>query len=308
MLLFPHAALLHIVGILPQTRTSFLVEEKKQELLYTYSITAAGVILLNSVYAYCTHTGAKEIFAGWTAAAFYGAGDIAPNYLWPVPYRIGAIWFLLALFWSQLFVHYIAAKRYAPLAVLASFCMGYFSSSIFWFPLSIQAAMTASLYVYLGYLLRKYNVFTLLNKHTLLYSIPAAAWIVFLLFYPGLNIALNQYGKGWYVLLALIGSLAASTCIVGISALLDRYLNFIATPLAFCGQYTLALLCVHLLEDDTIPWNIVMPIVTSLTDGHATGFVLFLIRFTFDCVLACGLYHIPKVNVLFYPSLQGKRL
>ena len=42
----------------------------------------------------------------WGMAALYGSGDVSDLTLWPVDFRIGAIWFLLALFWARLLLHF----------------------------------------------------------------------------------------------------------------------------------------------------------------------------------------------------------
>lgn len=58
-----------------------------------------GVTCLGTV----RHEGRAALLRSWTGAVVYGSGDLTERTLWSVNQRIGAIWFLLALFWGTTF-------------------------------------------------------------------------------------------------------------------------------------------------------------------------------------------------------------
>lgn len=284
----------------------FSWEKESRELLATYAITATATIVVNTILAFILRTGTKATFAGWAAAAFYGAGDLATNYLWPVPYRIGAIWFLLALFWAHLFVYWISRRKHPLLWVVLFFLVGYFSAKIFWLPLSIQSGMTATVFLYFGIEARRHRLLDAFRQRPYLWILTAAIWIIFIWKFTGFSMAMNNYGV--YPILDLFGSLCACLCIMGIAMLCDKWLDMISRGLALIGRHTLAILCVHLFEDNLIPWAVVLPWLSAVTHEHMTGLVLFVVRFAIDCLLVWGLYHVPKVNEVFFPILRKRQL
>ncbi|BDR53620.1 acetyltransferase [Bombiscardovia nodaiensis] len=278
---------------------------ESRELLATYGITALAVVAVNTAFAGAFHTGMKATFAAWATTGLYGAGADAANTLWPVPSSIGAIWFLLALFWSHLLLHWVSHKKYPALWVIVFFALGYFSSTVFWLPLSLQSGLTACAFVYIGYLCKTYNAVDWLNQHWVLYIIPIAIWALSIWKFTGFSVALNQYGQT--PMLAFVGSICGTVSILGVSILIDRWLPLLNTALATTGRYTLPLLCVHLLEDDSTPWGRILPSLLGNFQADSAVLLIFVIRLTIDGLLAWGLYYIPGVNTIFFPELAKRR-
>lgn len=294
-------------GYFMHPERSFRWRKESRELLATYAITAAVVIVGVSVVAWFMRTGTKQTFATWFTAAYYGAGDIVANTLWPVTSRIGAIWFLLALFWAHLFVHATARVRFQLVLVVLLFLTGFLSTPIFWFPLSIQSGACAALFVYIGTLLRRYEAFTWLRHHWYVAIPIAMIWIADIALFSGFGMAVNGYGE--HPLLTIAGAIAGTICVTMVCMAIDHFANPVADVLARYGTASLALLCVHLIEDDVTPWNLAMPALYSLTDGlRGTAFILFLIRLCIDTLLVWGLYHVPGVNALFFPQLAKSKV
>jgi fucose 4-O-acetylase-like acetyltransferase len=295
---------LMLSGYFMHPERPFNWNKESRELLSSYAITSLAIIVLNMLLAAFQHTDIKSAFANWTAAAFYGAGAMADNYLWPVPLRIGAIWFLLALFWSHLFIHWAHRQKHPALWIVALFIIGYGTSNIFWLPLSLQSGMTACSFVYLGYLMKQKDILSKLNNHAYLWFILFTVWIIFIKRFSGFSVALNQYGET--PVLAYVGSICGSLCILGLSMLIDKHLPYINAMLSNLGRHTLPLLCIHVIEDDVIPWNLVIHSLLSFNNGHGTSLIVFVIRIIIDCLLAWGLYFIPHINKIFFPEL-GKQ-
>lgn len=84
----------------PERRFRWMKEAK--QLLFTYVVTALCVLVGVTCMATLDHESRAIALRQWGMAAIYGSGDISNLTLWRVDLRIGAIWFLLALFWARL--------------------------------------------------------------------------------------------------------------------------------------------------------------------------------------------------------------
>ncbi len=140
--------------------------------------------------------------------------------LWPVDFRIGAIWFLSALFWARLLLHFFAKLPYTFIWVIACFLVGYSSSRYVWLPWSIQAGMCAVAFLYLGYLAKKYDVLDFVKHAPYIWIIALLIWIADIAFFGGMSMAMNNYGSR--PILAAVGSIAGTLCTIGISQLFDQ--------------------------------------------------------------------------------------
>ncbi|MDU2421931.1 MAG: acyltransferase family protein [Bifidobacterium scardovii] len=305
-----HMPLFFIVsGYFMHPERPFRWRKESRELLATYGLTAAAIVIVNAALAFVLRTGTRASFAGWAAAAYYGAGDMTGNYLWLVPFRIGALWFLLGLFWAHLIVHFAAKTPYPSLVILASFVIGYLSARIFWFPLSVQSGMTAAAFVYLGVLARRYDLLNVIRTRAWIWAIAALVWVIAIWQFAGFSMAMNQYGPSWWhVAISVCGAVAGTLCVLGISTLIDRFAEPLARLFQRFGKVSLAILCVHLLEDDTTPWGSLLPHPGPHPGGVGASMwiIIFVVRLAVDILLAWGLFHIPHVNALFFPYLEKR--
>lgn len=276
-----------------------------RELLGTYAITAAVVVIGVAGLTWARHLGGRAALKSWLSAAIYGAGDIAPNALWPQTARIGAIWFLLALFWAHLLMHAFARLPITPLWVAVCFAVGYVSARWIWLPFDIQSGMCAVLFVYAGYLAKRYQALVWLNRHPYVWVVPAAIWFVAIWKFSGLSLAMNQYGAT--PVLAVLGGFAGTVCVVGVSMVFDRWGGPAAVLLAKTGQVSLALLCAHLIDDNIMPWIPILARLHAVIPAIPLWIALFVLRLVLDAFLAVALWHLPKVSLWFYPMKAKAR-
>ena len=237
-------------------------------------------------------------------AAIYGSGDISNLTLWRVDLRIGAIWFLLALFWARLLLHCLARLPYTPVWVVLCFAIGYISSHYVLLPWSIQPGMCAAAFLYLGYLAKKYDVLGFVKRFPCIWAIAFVVWAVDIMFFGGMSMAINNYGSR--PVLAVIGSIAGTLCVVGISQLIDR-VSVLGSALSSIGQASLAILCVHLIEDDALPWQMYLGVLRTALPQVPLVMLSFIVRLPMDLIGAALLYHIPVINEWFYPQLTKKK-
>lgn len=138
-------------GYFMHPERKFRWAKESKQLLCTYAVTALCVLIGVTCVATLNHESRVLALRQWSMAALYGSGDVSDLTLWPVDFRIGAIWFLLALFWARLLLHFFAKLPYTFIWVIACFLVGYSSSRYVWLPWSIQAGMCAVAFLYLGY-------------------------------------------------------------------------------------------------------------------------------------------------------------
>ncbi|GAA0640023.1 acyltransferase family protein [Bifidobacterium pullorum] len=286
---------------------AFRWRRESTELLLTYAITACAVVAGGAMFSALLDVELQpeaglRVAKSWAEAAFYGAGDVSPLTLWPVENRIGAVWFLLALFWAHLLLHWCWRFRMPMIPVVACFVIGYVSSRMVWLPWSIQAGMCAVLFLYIGQLAREHRVLDWLDSHRWMWLMSAVLWVADIIWARGLSMAINQYGP--HPALAVVGSLAGTICIIGLSRLVDTHVDALGRVLSLAGRTSLAILCVHLVEDDVFPWGRVLAVLQSWNAWVPMTISFFLIRLALDVACAAVLYRIPVVNRWFYPQLS----
>ena len=286
----------------PEKRFRWMKESK--QLLCTYVLTALCVLAGVICMATLDREDSAIVFRQWGMAALYGSGDISNLTLWQVDLRIGAIWFLLALFWARLLLHCLARLPYTPVWVVLCFVVGYVSSQYVLLPWSIQAGMCAVAFLYLGYLAKKYDVLSIAKRFPYVWAIAFVIWMVDIVLFGGMSMAVNNYGSR--PVLAVIGSFAGTLCIVGTSQLID-HIPSLGGTLSKIGQASLAILCVHLVEDDVLPGQMYLGTLRMLFPQVPLVLLSFIVRLPFDLIGATLLYYIPVINEWFYPQLAKQR-
>lgn len=93
-------------GYFMHPERKFRWAKESKQLLCTYAVTALCVLIGVTCMATLNHESRVLALRQWGMAALYGSGDVSDLTLWPVDFRIGAIWFLLALFWARLLLHF----------------------------------------------------------------------------------------------------------------------------------------------------------------------------------------------------------
>ncbi|WEV66183.1 acyltransferase family protein [Bifidobacterium sp. ESL0764] len=283
----------------------FAWRKESRELLLTYALTAAAVVVLHAVLALALHHDTAHVTGTWLLAALYGSGANTGNELIAMSRSIGAIWFLLALFWAHLLVHIAYRLPATPLWIIGFFALGYLSSRYAWLPFSVQAGLTASLFVYLGCLGKRFDVIGLFRRWPVLWLPSLAVWGLAIWKYSSFGLATNVYGQT--PLLSIVGSVCGSLCIIGASQLVDRWIPYLNTALAFIGRYTLAIFCAHLLENDVLPWVTIMSKIQPIIGYQAEPFLIFAVKSVLIAVMALVLYRIPAINAVYFPSLRRKQ-
>lgn len=115
-------------------------------------------------------------FVYWITAGLYGSGLSHLILSLHLP-QIGAVWFLLALFWAFLSLHFCLKFKYPIIPAIGLLILGY-STRELWLPLSIQAGMAATLYLQIGFVIRDFLWIRLVRFSTQLFQIWSMGFLV----------------------------------------------------------------------------------------------------------------------------------
>lgn len=162
--------------------------------------------------------------------------------------------------------------------------------------------MCAVAFLYLGYLAKKYDVLDFVRRVPYIWIIAFLIWIIDIVFFDGMSMAMNSYGP--HPILAVVGSIAGTLCVIGISQLFDK-VAVLGDTFSRIGQASLAILCAHLIEDDVLlqSWQSYLDMLRTLFPQVPLVLLSFIVRLPIDFAGAALLHYIPKINEWFYPQL-----
>jgi fucose 4-O-acetylase-like acetyltransferase len=136
---------------------SLFIRKRARGLLLPYLYTGLLCIIASLFYDYAYHQLSIKSVLDTIRAVIYGSGSGYNKTLLGIK-PIGAIWFLLALFWSSIMVKVIKNSRFELPVVIAVFIVSVLSKEIVWLPFSLQSAGTALLFVYIGNVLKRKKI------------------------------------------------------------------------------------------------------------------------------------------------------
>ena len=289
-----HMPLFFVVsGYFMRADGSTRVGKDIRSLLIPYFVTAfaviAGLCASNLVLHDLGST--RELLFTWLNASVFAQGDMTAHPLWPQTARIGAIWFLWALFWARLEVAILLrlpGNVQAPVVFLGSL-VAMFSSDYVFLPLSVQPGICAALFVYFGHWLREGDRLKGLLSRRLLWIPLALVWIWAIVRYAGFGMAICDYGPTVVAVVRNVaGGIAGTLCVLRICCWLERKIGegrawgFVQRM----GRITLLVLCVHLFEDNVLRWGSVVEGWNALVPVPGSWAVVCASRVVIDFFLA----------------------
>lgn len=284
-----------------QPFTGAFVKKAARGLLVPYAVTAAFVVIVATVLAFFSETlSTKAEFFRWLGAALYGEGATTPLSLFPVE-RIGAIWFLLAMFWAQLILVITDKLPGTNIWIVALFLLAWLSASYIWLPWSIQSGFGAALFMRIGIEMRNHGV---LSKNLITWPIALvcfAAWMAYFLlcpFDPSYAMLILPAG-----LIDPLGGIAATITIIKISELIGKGWQPLSRGMQAIGRNTLAIFTLHLLEDNVVSWYLVTPVLSDAFGAFA-WVVFVLLRFATIAALMGIAFIIPPLRRVYFPRTK----
>lgn len=210
-----------------------LVKEVKRFLL-PYALFGVGYVLL-------THDGCwielKRVLFGisFTQNLFV---DIA---------SIGPVYFILLLFVTKviyLFLEHFIKKeeRKAAVVLVLSLLGMYLGRKGYWLPWSLDCALYALIFYYVGHCLRKYEIMERVCQKGWIYFALSSIW-VYMIYKGGMEIAIRNYGNYGLVVL---GAVCATMLLYMLCQYLCTVLHHVfVQALCWIGKNTMYILIVH---------------------------------------------------------------
>ncbi len=266
-----------------------------ERLVVPYIITAMlGLVIITAKMAgnISVMSEIERIFWASGVPADYGPGiPITGEKTIPV---IGAIWFLPCMFIAKIVFEVILkwienkSKWIQGLIVLGIAIMGYTIGQKVKLPLGIDVALFAIIFMFSGYLIKKYDV---LNK-----KYQAIAVVAMILWSGSLRVGAIELSARFYrpfpdCIFSVLGAIGGSYIIFVISHEVIVKCIFCKKILEFCGKHSLFILCVHHLEGYIINWEKIVTNIYINTSpfyqGVATAVlrIIFVVGISYLCIL-----------------------
>lgn len=261
-------------------KTLFVTLFKRYLVPYFFTIGLfIAYYLVKGNYAECKN---------WIWGGVYGSGwDYAsPRYI----KGVGGIWFFLALFWGKIIMNSIfKLPEYLCIALVSLLAYwGVYSYSVFVFPWGIQNGCIGVLFLYIGFLAKRYDLF----GKTHLW------WFLFSLIVWGMAI---KKGYSYFTLvnckLDLI-QVITSCCGCYIVIIISKYFDFsriLKTVFIWIGKRTAIILSFHIWELHTHVCDDIALHIFSTTNGR----IIFLVRLVWCFLFAFIIPKIPYVKKIY---------
>ena len=144
------------------------VKKYSQSYLYPYCVVCCLGLLFVVALSFIIKPVYDNFYIQWLCRSFYATGASQGLYTSFIP-KIGAIWFLWALFWACLIysnIIYRKVKWIDKIVIISlSMSIAIFTKYYINLPLSFQSGLFALLYVWIGNTIREYDVLCLFEKH-----------------------------------------------------------------------------------------------------------------------------------------------
>lgn len=245
---------------------NFLVKKLKQ-LIKPYIYIWLAIIALSVPFGMLYNRDVPNELFTWFFGGLYGSGTL-PGIL-ALPSFIGAIWFLLALFWGLIIARAIIDRfdyLNSFLILVIIFIIGVKSVSYGWLPFSVQAGLTSALFVFLGYLAKQYGV--LEKKYgTLPYLFSLGVFIYCVKHNNGFSLASNNIGNG---IVDIVGAILTSFLLYSLCSYLVKIkgLSVVNRILSWFGEHSLIILGFHLISLNLFHWLTYKPFLYMLSNQN----------------------------------------
>lgn len=233
----------------------FIKDSKR--LVIPYMITSFAFLF----YQYLTDAAFYDSYKYTLIAILWGTGESHTSAIWPNMPHIGAIWFLLALFWCRTFFNIIVTDIKKPYIVVVSIALlaTITDRYIINLPLGLLPGLSAMIYYIIGYYLHHLKI----NQYSI--YLCGTCWLLHL-FYSRIDMCNCFYG---YYPIDILGTVFGTLIIYKLSKAITS-LTY-SKYLTWLGQVSLVMMCFHTLESNIIDYN-------SIPTIKNNWFILFLTR------------------------------
>lgn len=258
--------------------TSFL-KAKFNRLMTPFFLTCfavTGMDVINAVFKAKTPSiiAVTEVLYKNIIKLFFASGGSGSMGTINFGKAIGAIWFLPALFFAititQILLNFIKSNWKIATISISIAILSAAIGKLLWLPFSFLSGAFAIPFIFLGKLLKDYNIIENFIKWWHLLILGAIFAIGCLLGYGGQTYMVSCYMKDW--LISPLLSICSSMVVIGGAKLIKRF-----SFLEFIGKNSLTFLCVHLFEMNTFYpyYNDLKKLFPILESNY---YLMFLVR------------------------------
>ena len=286
----------------PKTLTREFINQRFKRLMIPYFVTCAAILFMDiynakTLYNDLSILNISKIAGKDLLRIFFASGGFTSFGSIDIGTRIGAIWFLPALFFATLMFQMVISLTMDS-DVHAGFISamiaigGLLSARFIWFPFSIQSAALAVPFIWMGYFIRKENLLDRLKW----YHFIVAQIILLYGIYAG------------YCDIGFVGASISDPLLsipVGLSGCLLIYLltNFCKGKcLLYIGRESMTILCTHLFILETF-WDYIQRWLISF---HLSGNSLVWARCLLNILLSIFFAVITKWIIKVYHYVCNK--
>lgn len=252
------------------------IMNKFKRLIIPYIFVSLIMLLLalvrNEVFLDGFNT--KGIINKWMVAALFGTGASDVVFIGNQIPSIGAIWFLLAMFWGTVVFRCLLEVKPAVRStiVFGVLFLSIWSSKIVFLPLSLQPGGVALFYIYIGYLIKKMEplIYTLnIEVKVVFFILLLFCWLEAVIDYQWFLLVLADVGRG---ITDIFRSICGCLIIIMLSKCICRY-KYLSNIFSFVGKYSILFLSVHLIELTYFPRNKMIDFLNNLHMSSTTSFI-----------------------------------
>lgn len=135
--------------------------KNSKRLLVPYLFTALLILVHMLIYQACHGGDVLNVLVTRLRALVLGSGTPRVFGMGPA---IGALWFLLALFWSHLFLNLALRTRFPFLFCMGLAALSFSLHGVVFLPLSIQPGFSGTFFLFIGYQVRQSRLLEPLQK------------------------------------------------------------------------------------------------------------------------------------------------
>lgn len=285
------------------------IKKKVRQLIVPYYVAGFAIIMFAGIINSLLGSDLQSVIGNTKSifgALLYGAGTPHTE---PMAIRqIGLLWFLWALFFSLIIVRIALIFKRPGLIVAGVALVGIISARFIWLPLSVQPAMLASLFVYLGYWAKQNDILSHTPSPSLVIGLTLL-WAFCIAQQIGISVVgCDLGGNIARSAISFADSLGASYLIILICKSVEKHLRPLARFLNMVGQATLVVMCFHAVSDFTFPNYLLyeimgqiglsMPVMHVIVVALNAGWALLGLAITLKCPPLKKLFQVKKINPL----------
>lgn len=263
-----------------QPVTGEYLRVKFSRLMRPYFLTCLAVTLMDIVNAFLwddrSILSITQLIGTDLARSFFASGTINTFGPADVGAHIGAIWFLPAMFFALVMLQQLLQAFDGREDLVGAFSaaialLGYVSARFVWLPFSIQSAMVAVFFLWLGYEIRQRNLLQQLRPH---HYIVAQVLLVAGIYAGFCSVQFVTADLNDLVLSVIVG--LAGCLLIYLLSRADR-----GVILAWIGRNSLRILCTHLFALNTLARECFLLVDALHLEGNARVWAIIALEMLF---------------------------